>query len=376
MYQMPIDYLTCRKNTRDVLVMIQNVSRERKPKGSVTMKRWVLYSAGSILLGLVSTSGYIYLKYEPDHHFKQMAVPVLSRPVVSMETAPQQVEQSPEKEPVKEQTNNQVTAKDTKVMNAFNVLILGVDAREEEISRSDVMMVMHVMPSQRKVNLVSIPRDTRVMVDGVGLTKINHAHILGEAKGGNQEGTQAALQAASDFLQIPINYYMKTDFKGFEDFINAIGGVDIEVENDITLSYDNGTLTKGIQHIDGKLALSLARERYSFPNGDFGRQEEQSNILKSVAKEILKPEHIGEIANLLIKVKKDILDTNFKDGDLISLAWLFKGVTDEDFNYRQIPGHSGTEMDPLVGLNLYYWMPDMDEVRGLSNTFLKDTEEN
>lgn len=347
------------------------------------MKRWVMYSAGSILLGLVTAGGYIYLKYEPNHHFKQMEVPVLSRPAVSMETALQPMEISPEKEAVKEQiqeqvkeqTNTQVTSTETKGMKSFNVLILGVDAREEEISRSDVMMVMHVIPSQRKVNLVSIPRDTRVMINGVGLTKINHAHILGESKGGNQEGTQAALQAASDFLQIPINYYMKTDFKGFEDFIDTIGGVDVEVGNDIILYDDNGgTLAKGVQHINGKLALRLARERYSRPNGDFGRQEEQSNILRSVAKEILKPEHIGEIANLIIKVKKDVLDTNFKDGDLISLAWLFKGITEEDFNYRQIPGNSGTEMDPLVGMNLYYWIPDMDEVRVLSNTFLKDTE--
>jgi LCP family protein required for cell wall assembly len=346
------------------------------------MKRWVVCSAGSILLGLVSTGGYIYLKYEPEHHFKQMTVPVLSQPAVSLETAAQPVEQSPkkepakepEKEPVKEQTNTEVTSKETKAMKAFNVLILGVDAREEEISRSDVMMVMHVIPSQRKVNIISIPRDTRVMVKGVGFTKINHAHILGESKGGNQAGTQSALQAASDFLQIPINYYMKTDFKGFEDFIDTIGGVEVEVENDITLSYDNGTLTKGIQHIDGKLALSLARERYSFPNGDFDRQMEQSKILKSVAKEILKPEHIGEIANLLKKIKKDILDTNFKDSDLISMAWLFKGMTEEDFNYRQIPGYSGTEMDPLVGMNLYYWIPNMEEVYELRKTFLNDTE--
>lgn len=336
------------------------------------MNRWAVYMTGSILVGLISIGGYLYWKYEPNHHFKQLEVPVLSEPILTMEQTSQSSGQSTDKD--QPQTHS-LPAK-AKIIKAFNVLILGIDARGEENSRSDVMMVMHIVPSERKVNIISIPRDTRVNIEGVGFTKINHAHILGESKGGNEAGTRAALQAASNFLQVPINYYMKTDFKGFEDFIDTVGGVDVEVQNDITLSYDNGKLAKGTQHIDGKLALSLARERYSFPDGDFGRQTEQSQILKSVAQKLLKPEHVGEIANLLTKVKKDVLDTNFKDDDLISLAWLFKGMTTEDFTYRQIPGQNGNEMDPLVGMRLYYWIPDMDEVKILSNTLLKDSTEN
>ncbi|SDN32777.1 transcriptional attenuator, LytR family [Paenibacillus sp. yr247] len=340
------------------------------------MNRWVVYTAGFILLGLISIGGFIYWKYEPDHHFKQMEIPVLSKPVVSIETTPLLREQGTEKNQLNDQSHIQSSSVDTKVIQAFNVLILGIDARGEENSRSDVMMVMHIIPSERKVNIVSIPRDTRVKIEGVGYTKINHAHILGELKGGNQEGTKAALQAASNFLDVPINYYVKTDFKGFENFIDTIGGVNVEVKNDINLSDNQITLAKGIQHIDGKLALSLARERYSQPDGDFGRQREQSQILKNVAQEILKPEHVGEIANLLRKVKKDIVDTNFQDDDLISLAWLFKGMTTEDFTYKQIPGHSGYDMDPLVQLQLYYWIPDSDEVKELSDTLLKDKPSN
>jgi polyisoprenyl-teichoic acid--peptidoglycan teichoic acid transferase len=332
------------------------------------MNRRALYTAGSILVGLICIGGYLYWKYEPNHHFKQMEVPVLSLPVVNVEPTPQPLGQSTEQN----QSQNQSSPVQAKITKAFNVLILGIDVRGEENSRSDVMMVMHIVPSERKVNILSIPRDTRVHIEGVGLTKINHAHILGESRGGNEEGTKAAIQAVSDFLQVPINYYVKTDFKGFENFIDTIGGVEVEVKNDIQLSNSHITLSKGIQHIDGKLALSLARERYAFPDGDFGRQTEQSNILKNVAQEILKPEHIGEIANLLTKVKKDILDTNFHDDDIISLAWLFKGLTTNDFTYKQIPGHSSYEMDPLVQSRLYYWIPDRDEVKKLSDTLLKD----
>ncbi|KRF35886.1 LCP family protein [Paenibacillus sp. Soil787] len=317
------------------------------------MRRWVVYTASSLLVGFVGIGGFLYWKYEPNHHFQQLEVPVLSKPAVSTNVPTPPAEQP-------------------KTIKAFNVLVLGTDARGDENSRSDVIMVLHILPSERKVNIVSIPRDSRVKIDGVGYTKINHAHILGEMKGGNEEGTQVALQTVSNFLDVPINYYIKTNFKGFEDFIDTIGGVNVEVKNDIYLFHSKTTLAKGMQHIDGKLALSLARERYAFPDGDFGRQSEQSQILKNVAQEILKPEHIGEIANLLTKVKKDIIDTNFQDNDIISLAWLFKGMTSEDFTTKQIPGHSGYDMDPLVQLRLYYWIPDLDKVKEISGSLLKD----
>ncbi|OCT11023.1 LytR family transcriptional regulator [Paenibacillus pectinilyticus] len=332
------------------------------------MRRWVVYTAGFLFVGIIGIGGTIYWKYEPSHHFQQVTLPVLSKPAVSTETTTTIAARKEESEP----TVQPSTQAPTKVVKAFNVLLLGIDARGDEDSRSDVIMVLHIMPDLRKVNIISIPRDSRVQVEGVGYTKINHAHLVGEMKGGNEKGTQEALQTVSDFLDVPINYYMKTNFKGFEDFIDTIGGVNVEVKNDIYLLHSQTTLPKGMQHIDGKLALSLARERYAFPDGDFGRQTEQSQILKNVAQEVLRPEHIGEIASLLTKVKKDIVDTNFQDSDIISLAWLFKGMTSEDFTTMQIPGHSGYELDPLTQLRLYFWIPDLDKVKEISSTLLKN----
>lgn len=73
-----------------------------------------------------------------------------------------------------------------KKTSSFNVVLIGTDTWGGEISRADTIMVVHVMPEQRKVNIVSVPRDTRVYVQNVGYTKINHAHIVGESKGGNE----------------------------------------------------------------------------------------------------------------------------------------------------------------------------------------------
>ncbi|OZQ69629.1 hypothetical protein CA600_02830 [Paenibacillus sp. VTT E-133280] len=232
-------------------------------------------------------------------------------------------------------------------------------------------MVVHVMPEQRKVNIVSVPRDTRVYVQNVGYTKINHAHIVGESKGGNEQGTLTLIQAVSDFMNIPIHHYIKTNFSGVRDFIDSIGGIDMVIDQDVTITPEI-TIKKGEQHLDGVHALYLARERYSTPNGDFSRQEEQFNIVRAVANKLLSPEHLPDLAGLLLHEKKDIIDTSFSDSDLLSLAWLFKGITSADFQYEQIPGNNSFAPDPLVGTKVYYWSADLKQVNSLKERLFTD----
>jgi LCP family protein required for cell wall assembly len=259
----------------------------------------------------------------------------------------------------------------TKKTSSFNVVLIGTDTWGGEISRADTIMVVHVMPEQRKVNIVSVPRDTRVYVQNVGYTKINHAHIVGESKGGNQQGTLTLIQAVSDFMNIPIHYYIKTNFSGVRDFIDSIGGIDMVINQDVTITPEI-TIKKGEQHLDGVHALYLARERYSTPNGDFSRQEEQFNIVRAVANKLLSPEHLPDLAGLLLHEKKDIIDTSFSDSDLLSLAWLFKGITSEDFKYEQIPGNNSFGLDPLVGSKVYYWNADLKQVNSLKERLFRD----
>lgn len=254
---------------------------------------------------------------------------------------------------------------------SFNVVLIGIDTWGGENSRADTIMVVHVMPDQRKVNIVSVPRDTRVYVQNVGYTKINHAHIVGESKGGNQQGTLTLVQAVSDFMNIPIHHYIKTNFTGVRDFIDSIGGIDMVIDQDVTITPEI-TIKKGVQHLDGEHALYLARERYSTKDGDFSRQQEQFHIVRAVAQQLLKPEHIPDLAGLLLKEQKDIIDTSFSDSDLISLAWLFKGMESDDFTYEQIPGKNSFGPDPLVGTKVYYWSADLAEVKSLKERLFKE----
>lgn len=322
-----------------------------------------IYLCSAILL-LLGTGLYFYWKLEPSQHFRNADIPVLATPEphINIQTP---THTTP--------TNNTPEHIDTdKKESSFNVLLLGTDARDNEASRTDVIMLAHVDPTNKIVNLISIPRDTRVNLPGIGYTKINHAHVLSELKGGVHSGTEAAIQAVSNLCSTPINYYVKTDFAGFEHFIDTIGGLDIYLDKPVKLTYGNMTLEAGDHHLSGIETLNLVRERKSLPGGDTGRQANQALVLKTLAHTLLQPKNLKNLPSIINQVKEDILDTNLSDADMISLAWMVKGIKEDQFNYSQFPGQSGKDYDPLVKTNLYYWIPDMEAWSAESKKLLGD----
>lgn len=333
------------------------------------MKKWIKISitvslAGGIVLILFAVWGYV--RFNPEHHFAQTVHPVLAKP--SSQPLAYTTHAIPEQ--VIEESYSSAE------QSSFNVLLLGIDARAKESSRTDIMIVAHIDPTNHTVNLVSIPRDTRVHLPGVGYTKINHAHFLGQESGGNKAGTEASIQAVSNLLGIPINYYFKMNFEGFIHFIDTIGGVEVDLPNEIRLEKplqgrDIITLPAGKQTLDGHLTLDFVRERYSLSNGDFGRQSSQIMVLKLVAEKLTQMSYIPKLPKLFAQVEQDVIDTNFDNSDLISLAWLYSRVEDDQVQYSQLPGHSEYMLDPLVGSKLYYWVPSKEGIEHITQ-FLQD----
>ncbi|GIP36204.1 hypothetical protein J2TS4_54140 [Paenibacillus sp. J2TS4] len=257
---------------------------------------------------------------------------------------------------------------------AFNILILGVDARAEESSRTDVIMLAHVDPGEKEVNILSIPRDTQIYLEGTGYTKINHVHFIGSKRNGNSGGTKASIQAVSDLLNVTINYYVKIDFSGFESIIDAIGGVELDLPSEVWLTQpltprEPLLLPAGLQTLNGELALDYVRERYSREDGEFGRQEAQMEVIRSIAAKLTKLDYIPKLPGLIHQVKEEVLDTNFSDSDLLSLAWLFKNLQQDQLRYMQMPGHSNRAIDAIMGLQLYYWVPDKDQLYSISENY-------
>ncbi|MCZ8517978.1 MULTISPECIES: LCP family protein [Paenibacillus] len=331
------------------------------------MRKWVKYVIAG-LIAAAGAAGLLYRELQPSRHFEEKQHPVVASPAADLPDSasasaggqPQPTPEQP-KEPQAEEDHS----------GNFNVLILGLDTLGQQSSRSDVIMLSRVKPQERKVNMVSIPRDTRVQLPGIGLTKVNHAHFMAELKGGSEAGTDASIQAVSNLLQVPVHYYVKMNFKGFVDFIDEIGGVDIEIPADIYLSTLGQPLSAGRQHFDGWKALAFVRERYSLDNGDFGRQADQSALVRAVVQKLLSPERLPDLPGLIKKAKQNVIDTNLSDSDIISLTLMFKDLMPEDMVHVQLPGHPLTAQDPLVGQPLWYWEPDLAEVRSIGSQYLR-----
>ncbi|CCH16358.1 LCP family protein [Micromonospora lupini] len=171
---------------------------------------------------------------------------------------------------------------------AMNIMILGSDSRDTENSsgsRSDTIIVAHLPKDRSSAQLISIPRDTWVHVpkskEGRGGTdaKINAAYAWG--------GVPLMVQTVEEFTNVRIDHVAMVDFSGFKEIVDALGGVEIDVEQSFTSTHSlnpdgRREFTKGRQTMDGAAALDYARERYAFANGDFTRIKHQQQVIKAI----------------------------------------------------------------------------------------------
>ncbi|MFD1988653.1 LCP family protein [Paenibacillus nicotianae] len=199
-----------------------------------------------------------------------------------------------------------------------NILLMGVDSRsadDGEIPRSDTMLVASLDPVKKTIHLFSILRDTYIPISGYGENRINSAIT---------HGPNTAMKTVSDLLGIPIQYYVYTDFQGFIKLVDAVGGIDFNVEKDMHYTsaadkhmYDID-LKAGMQHLDGKTALQYVRFRHDAMS-DFSRTERQRAFLTAVGEKMKSTTSIMNLPTILEQVNPYI-DTNLSTDDLWKLA--------------------------------------------------------
>nr|WP_308862378.1 LCP family protein [Paenibacillus radicis (ex Xue et al. 2023)] len=217
-----------------------------------------------------------------------------------------------------------------------NVLLLGGDSRgmkKNEVPRSDTLIVASIDPTTKKAYLFSILRDTYVKIPGSGEDRINAALALG--------GPNLAMKTVGDFLGIPVQYYVYTDFKGFMALVDAIDGIDIDVEKNMKYSdsedgheYDIN-LKKGMQHLDGKMALQYVRFRHDALS-DFARTERQRNFMQAVAQKMQSTSSIIKLPKILSSIDPYI-ETNLTTTDMLKLGSLGYEAKTEGMVSQQIP---------------------------------------
>lgn len=251
------------------------------------------------------------------------------------------------------------------IKGILNILVLGIDSQGGEPGRSDSMILVSTNMDSHRVSVISIPRDTRVSLPGVGLTKITHANAVGEANGGVHEGAIESVKAVNELLGVNINYYIKINYKGFKKVVDGLGGVTVNLPKDVNDTSLKLHLSAGEHHITGDEALLLAQARYELPEGDFDRQHNQFYILQGLANQLLNLSTITELPKLLMVIRQDLVDTNMPISEMLKVGFEFQGIDKETIKYYQLPGQGISAPDPLVGANVYYYEPNKEGIKNV-----------
>jgi len=232
----------------------------------------------------------------------------------------------------------------------INVLIVGNDIREElndnSYGRTDTIMFLRIDPLVKKAYLISIPRDTYVKIPGHERDKINAAYAWGEE--------ELLIESVNELLDTKVNHYVEADFEGFKKLVDALGGVDITVDEPLIDPKANANFPVGTYHMNGEQALAYVRTRITI-TADYGRIKRQQNFLKEMIKQYLNISTINKIPELF-KLLQENTQTDLDLNTIVKYAMLIKEMNPEDIQMVTIPAHSEI-MD-----GIWYEVPDYDTI--------------
>lgn len=241
-----------------------------------------------------------------------------------------------------------LTAKDKST-----IMIMGVDEREDDVGRSDTLMIATVDPKKDQAALLSIPRDTRVKINGHGWDKINAAYAYG--------GEKLTQRTVEDFLGVNMDHYIIINTHAFQKIIDAIGGIDIDVEKRMYYEDpwdDDGGLVidlrPGKQHMDGKTAVTYVRFRDE--EGDIGRIKRQQKFMKACMDKITSPAIIPKLPSVIKEVLGSV-KTDLSMRQLLEFAGTLKESQKNGLKTDMVPGR------PLYISGVSYWIPDVEKLR-------------
>ncbi len=211
-----------------------------------------------------------------------------------------------------------------------NILLLGSDSRGEKRARSDTIIVLRYDPEKEKAYMLSIPRDSRVYIEGYGYRKINAANAFG--------GPSLAVKTVKKLTKMDIHHYVEIDFEGFKDLVDDLGGIRINVKNPIENNSRRYRMhfSKGWHNMNGTQALNYVRFRHD-ARGDFGRIQRQQEFFKALSSKLLSVGGITRAPYLVSSFAKNV-STDMGSGQLLGYAKSIKAVEDKDMMMTMAPG--------------------------------------
>ncbi|WP_348982857.1 LCP family protein [Desulfosporosinus sp. Sb-LF] len=247
-----------------------------------------------------------------------------------------------------------------------SVLLIGADQRPEETKfNTDSLILASVDPETQRISLLSIPRDTRIFLSGQGYIKINAVSALTDLS--------TLQKCVEDLTGETISGYVQTNFQGFKEIIDTLGGITVDVEKD--MYYETGdiedgyiNLHKGVQRLDGGKALQYARFRHD-ALADISRTARQQVVLKAVAKEMFQLSTLPKLPFLIPQLMQAV-HTNLAARDILGLAKVAIGIQSSNVVSQTLPG----TFSDIEGVS--YWKVDPLEVKKVvKNLFLGVTTE-
>ncbi len=255
------------------------------------------------------------------------------------------------------ETEIEVVSKEVNVTeDSYNILITGIDSYGSitRVSRSDVNMIVSVNPKENKILLTSIPRDYYVYLSDYGdYDKLTHTGIY---------GIDVTTKALEDLLDIDINYYVKVNFTTLVDIVDELGGITVNSNYDFT-SIDGYHFSKGENNLNGKEALSFARERQAFSEGDRVRVENQQLVLTAIINKVLSAGIITNYNSLLNALSGEFL-TNITNKEITDLIkWQIDGMYSWDIETISLDGSNAFDYTySYKNQKLYVMMPYPESV--------------
>ena len=233
------------------------------------------------------------------------------------------------------------------------IMIMGVDEREDDVGRSDTLMVATIDPARKETSLLSIPRDTRVAIPKNGYDKINAAYAYG--------GEKLTQTTVENLLGVRIDHYVIINTHAFQKIVDAIGGIDINVEKRMYYEDpwdDDGgliiDLRPGFQHMDGRTAVTYVR--YRDEEGDIGRVRRQQKFMRACVDAVTTPAILPRLPGIISSVI-DSVKTDLSVRQMLEFIGTLKESQARGLRTEMVPGR------PLYIDEVSYWIPDMAQLR-------------
>ncbi|WP_311376578.1 LCP family protein [Anaerococcus lactolyticus] len=232
------------------------------------------------------------------------------------------------------------------------ILLAGVDSTGEDTgTRTDTLMLIKANSKDNSVDMISIPRDSYVSINGK-MDKINAAHSYG--------GIDLTMDVVRNFLGINLDKYMVISFEAVIKGIDALGGMDVDVSDKVGAAMG---ISPGVHKMTGDQVLSYVRFRKGYQNADLGRINTQQDFLKQFIKEASKIENLPKLP-IVYQAMKPYIKTNMSLKELSSLAMKFKSVDSSKLNSVRLEGEGFN----MGGISYYKIYPE--SIENIRTTYL------